>query len=587
MPEKDTALMNGEVSKADRTRAWEARRAFYCTPQTLANDLRDGRADARRIVLLVVDEAHRATKDYAYCKVVRELDAGGGRYRVLALSATPGADTNKVQDVVRNLRVSRLEVRTHDDPSVAPYRNETLIDKVVVPLSPPLEALKAEFVDGVLTRVMRYAARYGGVPREANAARVTVASVLRWYTAFVEARAGEVGGVGSGGGARGGGSKAAKAAAAAAAAEMSSRVRTLPEQEYRNVVLSLRLLIQLAPALKELTTHGVRSFHTTLARIDTAGRGPPVGANASWAHSQLVASQAWVALIDRLQAMKDAPGGHPLHPKLAKLGEALAEHFARKAEAGVSTRAIVFTQTRSSVDEILRYIAEYHGDGSRSSNAGGGATIASYFGGASAAQPPAVAGAGAGASGAVTSSGPVLRAAAFVGQRAGADAMMAGGRGDGGDADDDDAGDDGDDAATDDEDDDVIAAAAAAIAAGDAGAEKLVLGARHGGATAGAAALFGALRGGRGGAKSGRGAMGRGGAFFSGGARSGGASASAASAGSTALRGQTQREQAATIEQFRRGAVNVLVATCIGEEGLDIGEVGLIVNFDTVASPGA
>lgn len=35
------------------------------------------------------------------------------------------------------------------------------------------------------------------------------------------------------------------------------------------------------------------------------------------------------------------------------------------------------------------------------------------------------------------------------------------------------------------------------------------------------------------------------------------------------------------MEQFRSGACNVLVSTCIAEEGIDVGEVDLIVCFDT------
>jgi superfamily II DNA/RNA helicase len=39
------------------------------------------------------------------------------------------------------------------------------------------------------------------------------------------------------------------------------------------------------------------------------------------------------------------------------------------------------------------------------------------------------------------------------------------------------------------------------------------------------------------------------------------------------------------VEQFKKGVFNVLVATSIGEEGLDIGDVDLIVCYDSSASP--
>lgn len=54
---------------------------------------------------------------------------------------------------------------------------------------------------------------------------------------------------------------------------------------------------------------------------------------------------------------------------------------------------------------------------------------------------------------------------------------------------------------------------------------------------------------------------------------------------SVAVRGQNQKAQMAAVDRFRRGEINVLVATCIAEEGLDIGEVGLIVLYNAVRSP--
>ena len=43
--------------------------------------------------------------------------------------------------------------------------------------------------------------------------------------------------------------------------------------------------------------------------------------------------------------------------------------------------------------------------------------------------------------------------------------------------------------------------------------------------------------------------------------------------------------QAALIHKFKKGSCNTLVATCVAEEGLDIGQVNLIISYDCIASP--
>ncbi|XP_021847938.1 DEAD-box ATP-dependent RNA helicase FANCM isoform X2 [Spinacia oleracea] len=51
------------------------------------------------------------------------------------------------------------------------------------------------------------------------------------------------------------------------------------------------------------------------------------------------------------------------------------------------------------------------------------------------------------------------------------------------------------------------------------------------------------------------------------------------------LKGQSQKVQQAVLEKFRMGGYNVIVATSIGEEGLDIMEVDLVICFDANISP--
>ena len=54
---------------------------------------------------------------------------------------------------------------------------------------------------------------------------------------------------------------------------------------------------------------------------------------------------------------------------------------------------------------------------------------------------------------------------------------------------------------------------------------------------------------------------------------------------SVAITGQNQKQQQEVVRRFRNNEIDVLVATSIGEEGLDIGSVDLIIAFDALASP--
>jgi ERCC4-related helicase len=321
IPVADTAQMCGSTGTEKRVGWWSERRVFFCTPQTFGNDVRAGRVDASRIVLVVVDEAHRASKNHAFVTCIQALDARRARYRVLALSATPGTDLNRVQAVVRALHISRIEVRVLDDPSIAKYRRETTVDKVCVPLSPALEALRAEF-SAVVDSLVKFLIKAGAIRSPLSSGKLSQMQLLQLREAFVASRTEHGGG----------------------ASELTDAV-------YRFACGTFTLLLQLAPAQRELMTHGTRAFHQSLLGINAAASAP--GVPPGCARHALVNREPWKALLARLNRMEET-GTHAVHPKLVALGQVLEEHFARKLAAGQPTRAIVFTETRGSVDEILR-----------------------------------------------------------------------------------------------------------------------------------------------------------------------------------------------------------------------------------------
>jgi ATP-dependent DNA helicase MPH1 len=100
IPGSDTSQLTGTISSEERAKLWTQRRVFFCTPQTLTNDLTNGICDPRRIVCIVIDEAHRATANYAYTTAVEHISRYNSNFRILALSATPGTNARDIQNVI-------------------------------------------------------------------------------------------------------------------------------------------------------------------------------------------------------------------------------------------------------------------------------------------------------------------------------------------------------------------------------------------------------------------------------------------------------------------------------------------------------
>ncbi|NXD34449.1 FANCM protein, partial [Copsychus sechellarum] len=130
----------------DRRELWNTKRVFFLTPQIMVNDLSRGTCPAVEIKCLVIDEAHKALGNHAYCQVVRELSKYTNQFRVLALSATPGSDTKAVQQVISNLLIAQIEMCAEDSPEIQPYSHERQVEKIVVPLGEELVEIQNTYI---------------------------------------------------------------------------------------------------------------------------------------------------------------------------------------------------------------------------------------------------------------------------------------------------------------------------------------------------------------------------------------------------------------------------------------------------------
>ena len=133
------AMFTGEAPPDERTEEWNRASVILATPQVIKNDIIAGRYSLKDVTLLIVDECHRATGNYAYVFLAQRYLATADKPLLLAMTASPGGMQEKVQEVCTNLGISRIENRTENDPDVRPYVYERDIEFVSIDLPPDLK----------------------------------------------------------------------------------------------------------------------------------------------------------------------------------------------------------------------------------------------------------------------------------------------------------------------------------------------------------------------------------------------------------------------------------------------------------------
>jgi ERCC4-related helicase len=125
------ACFTGETAPSSRDKQWQESRVIVATPQIVENDIVRGIRTLADVGLIVYDEAHRATGNYAYVFIARRHREAGGTH-AMGLTASPGNDIARIQTILSNLGLQRIEVRSEADPDVAPYVHEVAVQYVKV-----------------------------------------------------------------------------------------------------------------------------------------------------------------------------------------------------------------------------------------------------------------------------------------------------------------------------------------------------------------------------------------------------------------------------------------------------------------------
>jgi Fanconi anemia group M protein len=341
IPGHETAVLTGRLKAAERKELWKTKRVFYCTPQTVQKDLlgacgswnpnetsnnnnsndANGNASSEnpetdpetalafsRVVCLVLDEAHKATGDYAYTKVVDLLEkAAGAKFRIVGLSATPGTSIRAIQGVIEALRSCKIEARTDSDPSVAPYLHQKRTEIVVCPRNTSQRAVGKK-LSGILHPLMERLREEGGLQVYGNDT-LTSYSILKARQLY------------------------------------ETRMRTSGQRAHGGLISCFHATHTLVQ-IRSDCHQGLGVVKTKLLRMkNTPQRG---------ILSTIVKSDEFSEMVQMVLDATDGSGcENVVDPKLAKLCELLKHHFERNNACNHSSRAIVFAQFRDSVKEVV------------------------------------------------------------------------------------------------------------------------------------------------------------------------------------------------------------------------------------------
>lgn len=133
LDENEITKFTGEVDNEDRLVKWVSSRVIVSTPQVVSNDLKNGTVDISKFGIIVFDEAHRATGNYAYVHVATSFLEAKKRL-ILAITASPGGNRERFEEVTNALGIEKVLIKDENDEDVKKYVNEVALKVLKIKL---------------------------------------------------------------------------------------------------------------------------------------------------------------------------------------------------------------------------------------------------------------------------------------------------------------------------------------------------------------------------------------------------------------------------------------------------------------------
>ncbi|MGQ9788374.1 MAG: helicase-related protein [Candidatus Hadarchaeaceae archaeon] len=289
----DFQVLTGKYKPSFRLHAWQGKsRIYFATPQVVDNDRSLGMS-LNDFSLLIFDECHRARKNYAYTRVAQAYVGESPYPMILGLTASPGADREKIEEICRALYIEHVEARTEEDEDVKPYLSPVAVEWKLVRLPESYRLIERAIRRMLDDRLQRLAAM--GVVRK-NPKYIFISDLLK------------------------------------AGDSIRERLEMTPTPDERGPLFSALVLqssaLTLFHALELLVSQGSQTLRLFLERIKNSSKA---------SHKTIVTELVFNGVYRILES-----GGLEDHPKVDVLERLVLEQLS----SSPSSRIIVFTQYR-------------------------------------------------------------------------------------------------------------------------------------------------------------------------------------------------------------------------------------------------
>lgn len=301
IPEDEIVLVTGKVNPNDREVIYKRSKVVVATPQTIQNDLKTGRLNMKDFSFVTFDEAHRASKDYAYPYIARTYMMQSKNPLILSLTASPGGTRDKIREICDNLFIKGVEIRTEYDYDVEQFVKPVQKEFVEVDFPQDLKKVRA-LIEEVFAEDCRWLKERHYVPVPRPNRRMLLAAQKR-------------------------------------ASAMYSNTKN-----YIYIWPLIRAVeaIKLSHAMEIIETQGVQFLYDYFQKIKSSSKKTD---------TRMMKNPK---IYEAMRLVEEMNVGETEHPKMQKLSELVADFVQKNPDVKI----IIFSNYRSTVDKIKKKLTD-------------------------------------------------------------------------------------------------------------------------------------------------------------------------------------------------------------------------------------